>query len=48
MTRVSALAAAAAAVGIGLEKCLFVCLLYLQGLKEMHSTVDEYAVDSSA
>lgn len=37
-----------AAVGIGLEKCLFVRLLYLQHLKEMHSTVGEYTVDSSA
>lgn len=32
------------AVGIGLEKCLFV-YLYLRCLKEMHSTVKEFTLE---
>lgn len=35
------------AVGSGLEKCLFECLLYLQTLKEMHSTMDGFIYDSN-
>lgn len=34
-------------VGSGLEKCLFEYLLYLQSLKEMHSTMDGSIFDSN-
>lgn len=35
------------ALGTGLEKCLYLCLLYLQCLKEMHASVDELTLDSN-
>lgn len=43
-----ACALSVSAVGIGQDKCPFVCVLYLQRLKEKHSTEDEFTLDSNA